>query len=316
MPDASAIVQKYISVALSIFVAAGLLAGCAVNQTTGKRQLSLVKEEVVISQAKNSFLAIHKKYQSKGQILVSPNDMDRRVVSILNRLIDQAVMFRPEAAKWPWQVVVIDEKDVNAFCFPGGQIGVYRGLIDKLQLNDDELALVLGHEIAHAIANHGSESYATSIAINLSLALVNIALQTGKPGYEELIVPALALGSNVAFKLPESRAAERQADALGLEVVAMAGFDLNKAVKVWPKMSALGGAGHNQLTFLSTHPSSHERHQQLLALIPEAEAIQQTYSSLKNIEANPWIKRGFNEHLPFDPESRMQYGPMHSALLR
>src|SRR5690606_23747737 len=159
----------------------------------------------------------------------------KRVTAISQRLIKQVPHFRADAASWKWQVNVIESDEVNAWCMPGGRIAVYTGMIDKVKATDAELAAVIGHEIAHALREHTREQMSRQMAANLRLSVLSAA--TGSQAAGDL---GGAL-TQVMFTLPNSREAETEADAIGVELAARAGYDPRAAVSLWQKMAALGG---------------------------------------------------------------------------
>jgi Zn-dependent protease with chaperone function len=183
-----------------------------------------------------------------------------RLRAIARELIPQSVRFNPNAAKWQWEVNLIASKSVNAFCMPGGKIAFFTGIIDALQLTDDEIATIMGHEIGHALLEHGrarmSEEVLKNVGISIAAAVFNLGQVSGE---------LLAQAANLAVSLPYARKQESDADLVGLELAARAGHDPRAAVAVWHKMAKLsqasaksaGGSGQPP-QFLSTHPS-HER---------------------------------------------------------
>jgi len=179
-----------------------------------------------------------------------------RVRAIAQRLIPFGARFNPATAQWSWEVNVIDAPQINAFCMPGGKIMVFDGLIDTLKVTDDELAAVIGHEIAHALLEHGrarmSEQVLKGVGINLAAAYF---------GLSDVGAAALAQAAQLAITLPYSRSHETDADLVGLELAARAGYDPRAAVSLWRKMGAEGKGQPPQ--FLSTHPG----HAQRIALI-------------------------------------------------
>jgi predicted Zn-dependent protease len=222
----------------------------------------------------------------KQQMLVSEADVQKgaegalnadqatykRVQEISRRLIKQTTVFRPDAAQWQWEVNVQTTDDVNAYCMPGGKIMVYTGLIDQLKATDAELGAVIGHEIAHALREHSRERLSRAYAQQLALAGIAIATGAGT-GTMELANQVAA----VTFQLPHSREQEAEADRIGLELMARAGYDPNAAVSLWQKMGKLGGSGPPE--FLSTHPSSDSRIRDLQASVPKVQGL---YQSAKN----------------------------------
>jgi predicted Zn-dependent protease len=173
---------------------------------------------------------------------------------IANRLIPQVTIYRPDAVNWKWEVNVFKSDEVNAFCMAGGKIAVYTGLIEKLKITDDELAAVMGHEIAHALREHVREQQSKQQV----LGGVGIAAVIGGALMGVNVDPNLTqTGLQVAFGLPHSRQAEVEADDIGLELSARAGYNPKGAITLWQKMSTLGGG--RPAEFLSTHPSPESR---------------------------------------------------------
>lgn len=181
--------------------------------------------------------------------------MNTRVQEVARRLIAQTRIFREDASRWRWEVNVFQSDQVNAFCMAGGKIGIYSGIISKLQLTDSELAAVMGHEMAHALREHVREQVSLQYAAQLPGMLV--AAVTGIQALGQLG----DMVSNVTLGLPRSRQAEVEADEIGVELSARAGYDPRAAISLWQKMNRLGGARPPE--FLSTHPSPESREQDL-----------------------------------------------------
>lgn len=234
------------------------LAACSTNPMTGRSQLMLVPENQVIAQGRQAYAAELEPWRRKGKLNNDPA-LKARIDAIADRLIYQAVRYRPETAKWDWQVAVIDEpKTLNAFCLPGGRMAVYTGLIDKLHASDDELAQVLAHEIGHALANHGAEK--------MSVGLMSDILVAAVAGNNQRRQQLGDLAALVAWQLPNSRSAEAEADRIGIEIAARAGYDPAAAVSLWRKMQKAGG--NSGPAFLSTHPAPADRMAELAKLEP------------------------------------------------
>lgn len=237
----------------------GVLAGCSSNPMTGRSQLILVPEGRVISQSISAYKAELAPHAKKGRL----NDDTRvvqRVRAITDRLVAQAVRYRPDSASWAWEVNVIDDpKTLNAFCMPGGKMALYTGLIDQLKATDDEIAQVMGHEIGHALANHGAEKMSVGM---LSDVLVSVI--AGNNGGRRQTGELAAL---LAWQLPNSRGAESEADRIGIELAARAGYDPDAAPRLWQKMKAANGE-KGRFDLLSTHPASDKRMEELAALAP------------------------------------------------
>jgi predicted Zn-dependent protease len=169
---------------------------------------------------------------------------------------------RPETADWEWSVEVIDEPEmVNAWCMAGGRMAIYTGLIEKIAPSDDELAQVMGHEIAHALANHTAERMSIATVTQAAVAVAGIVSDDTAEA-----MTASALLATYAVQMPNSRASESEADEIGIELAARAGYDPNAAVTLWQKMGTVGGQGPPQ--FMSTHPSPENRQARLRELAP------------------------------------------------
>ena len=238
-----------------------LVAACATSPT-GRKQLMLVSEETAISSSRQAYAQEMGKYQKEGKLVTDPSTL-KRVSVITERLVAQAVKMRPDSAKWQWSVQVIDDpKTVNAWCMAGGRMALYTGLIIKIDPTDDELAQVMGHEIAHALANHTAERMSTAMAANAGILAAGIL--SDKPGQAMAMTAAAA---TVAIKLPNSRTAENEADQIGIELAARAGYDPRAAVTLWQKMGKVGGSAPPE--FLSTHPSDATRQSRLGTLAPK-----------------------------------------------
>jgi len=175
-----------------------------------------------------------------------------RVRAIANRLIPSTAAFRGDAPGWKWEVHVVTTNEVNAWCMPGGKIAVYTGLITSLKITDDELAAVMGHEIGHALREHGRERASEQMVQNLGAQAVGIALGIGDIG-TQLTQTVL----DVTLALPHSRTQETEADRIGVELAARSGYDPRAAVSLWQKMGKLGGGKPPE--WLSTHPSDQTR---------------------------------------------------------
>ena len=252
--------------ALLMVGVAVLAAACQTVQTTQpgavgvqRKQMMLVSEEQIEQGAQEAYRQELAKAREQ-QALNANRQISQRVQSVTKRLIPQTRAFRPDAPQWAWEVNVQTSDDVNAYCMPGGKIMVYTGLIEKLNATDAELATVIGHEIAHALREHSRERISRAYAEQLALA--GVAAVTGAG---ETTMAIASQVSAVTFSLPHSREQEAEADRIGLELMARAGYDPNASVSLWQKMSRLGGGGPE---FLSTHPSGESRIRDLEASIP------------------------------------------------
>ncbi len=242
---------------------AALVAACAPVQTTNSGRVgvdrpqymsNLVSEAALERQAAAQYQQILSQARAKNALDPSAAQT-ARVQAIARRLIAQVGVFRQDALNWPWEVHVLKSADVNAWCMPGGKIAVYTGLLERIQPTDAELAAVLGHEISHALREHAREQVSQQMVANLGLSV--LAAVTGSQATADL---GSAL-SDVMFTLPNSRANEVEADRMGVELAARAGYDPRAAITLWQKMQRAGGGAPPEM--LSTHPSSASRIQEL-----------------------------------------------------
>ena len=235
-----------------------LLVGCATSPT-GRRQLMLVSEESSIVSSKEAYLSTVNELDQAGNI-EEDRAVNARVNTITGRLITEAIKMRPDTANWEWSVVVIDDpKMVNAWCMAGGRMAIYTGLLEQIQPTDDELAQVMGHEISHALAKHTAEKMSMQMATAVGVAAVGIASDnTG------VALTGAALTAMLVVNLPNSRAAEKEADRIGIELAAKAGYDPQAAATLWQKMGATSKSSTPQ--FLSTHPAPENRQEKLAKL--------------------------------------------------
>ncbi|MEN8169011.1 MAG: M48 family metallopeptidase [Pseudomonadota bacterium] len=242
----------------SLFVAVVISSGCATSPT-GRSQLMLVSESQAISASKQAYINTVSELDKEGKI-VADSALTRRVQRITSNLVRQAKKMRPQSASWAWEMKVIDDPEmVNAWCMAGGKMAVYTGLINKVKPTDDELAQVIGHEISHALANHTAERMSVAMASSLGVTILGVATDSNA-----LAVSAGVVAAKLAVELPNSREGESEADEIGIELAARAGYDPRAAVTLWQKMGKVGGATPPQ--FLSTHPSPANRQQRLREL--------------------------------------------------
>jgi len=254
-----------------LLVACVALSACATSTKPGavgidRSQLLIVSADVVNEKAAAAYSSTASKARKDGT-LNRDAAVTERVRGISKKLISQVGIFRPDAVSWKWEVNVVDSDELNAFCMPGGKIIVYTGIIQRLNLTDAELAAVLGHEIAHALREHSREKVSQS---QLSSAIVQGIAASGHQ-YAGLHSAVANLGSTLFYKLPYSREMESEADVMGLELMARAGYDPSAASGVWKKMQLVGQGGG--IEFLSTHPNSETRIVVLEASVPKVLAL-------------------------------------------
>jgi predicted Zn-dependent protease len=236
-----------------------ILSGCETVDTTkpgtvgvDRDQRMLVSSKEVEEGSKQAYAKMMAEAQKKNALDRDPAQV-QRVRGIVSRLVPQTATFRPDAAKWPWEVHVISIDEANAWCMPGGKMAVYAGLIQKLQLTDDELAAVMGHEIAHALREHSREQISRQMGTQMAVGIAGALFGVGDLGQ--------GLGNMVAditLNRPNSRLHETEADRIGVELAARAGYDPRAAITLWQKM-AKGSSGGQPPKWLSTHPSHEDR---------------------------------------------------------
>ena len=243
---------------VAVSVSLAMLGGCQTVDTTksgvvgvDRDQRMMVSAAEVNAGAAKAYSQMMAEAQKKGVLDKDPAQV-QRVQAITKRLIAQTPTFRDDAAKWPWEVHVISTDEVNAWCMPAGKMAIYTGLIQKLNATDDEIAAVMGHEISHALREHSREQISRQMSTQLGVGVVGALLGIGDLG--QSIAGQVA---NVTLNLPNSRNAETEADRIGIELAARAGYDPNAAVSLWEKMSKLGGGQPPK--WLSTHPPHQDR---------------------------------------------------------
>lgn len=241
-----------------VIVAGVVLSACQSVQTTQggavgieRSQRMLISSEEMDKSATTQYAQVLAQEKQKNALNKNAAQV-KRVRAIANRLIPHTVVFRPDAANWQWEVNVITSDEANAWCMPGGKIAVYTGLIEKLKITDDELAAVMGHEIAHALREHARERASEQAVAGTVISLGTKLLGLGDLGQQGAQYAYMGL-----MGLPNSRAHETEADRMGVELAARAGYDPRAAITLWQKMGNLGG--DEPSTFMSTHPSRDDR---------------------------------------------------------
>jgi predicted Zn-dependent protease len=244
---------------LRFALAATLFLGAcqAVNTTTGgavgveRTQYMAVSSRQVEQSSAKSYSKTMQEENAKGNLNTDPAQV-KRIRAIAARIIPQTGIFRPDAPRWAWEVNVISSKNVNAWCMAGGKIAFYTGLLDTLKLSDDEVAAVMGHEIAHALREHSRERASEQMITQLGVAIGGAVLGLGQLGND-----ALSKAVDVTLSLPHSRQHETEADRIGVELSARAGYNPDAAVTLWEKMGRLSESRPPEL--LSTHPAPESR---------------------------------------------------------
>ena len=249
-----------------------LLTACSTSPT-GRSQFLIVSPDSAIQQSRGAYRQAVDTIREEDK-LSENRVLDARIRRIAGRVVTAAVGDYPRSATWEWSVVVVEEDEtVNAWCMAGGRMAFYTGLFEQLKLTDAEFAQIIGHEISHALANHTAERMSRAMAIQLGLIAISAATdgsQSAGQGAELL--------AQMALELPNSRAAETEADRLGMRLATLAGYDPEAAVTLWQKMSELGE--EQPPAFLSTHPAPNDRQAQLNALIPSMRSLNPTGSKL------------------------------------
>ena len=258
---------RFIQSFVTVLVSTCLLVACTSTSRPGvvgveRSQFMMISAAQIERISASSFEQQAKAAQKKN-VLITSGPQYERLKTIANRLIPQTAVFRDDTHSWNWGLQLIDSPLVNATCAPGGRITFYSGIINKLNLTDDEIAAIMGHEIAHAVREHGRERVSQAMAQNV---IANVALAAAGAGSAQSIDAANQIMQYVLV-LPNSRQNETEADAIGLEIAARGGYDPRAAITLWEKMSK-ESTGKNPPEFLSTHPSNENRIKELAALMP------------------------------------------------
>ena len=245
----------------------GIFSGCTTTTAGGavgadRPQFMLLSSAKINQMAAQSYTQLKSGATGKGTLNTDPAMLER-VRAVAARIEPQTAVFRSDAPNWKWEVNVISSDELNAFCMPGGKIMFYSGLIDKLHLSDDEIAIVMGHEISHALREHSreqiSQAYAAQTAIDIGTALLGLgggASNLANFGYQNFVATQF------------SRTDESEADRMGLELAARAGYDPHAGVTLWEKMIQASQGTSRPPEFLSTHPAEADRVQQIEDLLP------------------------------------------------
>ena len=255
-------------IAASVLLSSAVLAmvGCASTTTGGavgaeRKQLMLVSSAQLDQMAAQSYAKLQADASKQGALNTEPA-LTQRVRAIAARIEPHTAVFRPDAPGWKWEVNVISSNELNAFCMPGGKIAFYSGLIKQLNLSDAEIAIVMGHEISHALREHSREQVSQAIAAQTTIDIGAALLGLGGGSAN---LASTAYQALIATKF--SRVDESEADRMGLELTARAGYDPRAGVAVWQKMMKANQGGRPP-EFLSTHPAESNRIQQIESLLP------------------------------------------------
>lgn len=259
----------------SFILLALFITGCTENLVTGRKQLSLVSETELQSMATQEYQT----FLNANNVISATNNRDAIMVRRVGLRIAAAIKtyydnkgFTSVLEGYQWEFNLVDNKEVNAWCMPGGKVVVYTGLLAITQ-NEAALAIVIGHEIAHAVAQHGSERMSQALLQQLGGVALQVAVANKPAETQNLFMTAYGIGSTLGGTLPFSRKEETEADKYGLYFSAMAGYNPEEAIPFWERMSAAGGAKPPE--FLSGHPSDETRIANIRSYMPQALAYYQ-----------------------------------------
>lgn len=259
---------------LAAILAVTVIAGCGAVPLTGRKQVLLVSDQEVYEAG----LTQYNDYMKEAKVS-SDAKASSMVKSVGKKLADatekylRANGFESELSNLKWEFNLVQNNEVNAFCLPGGKIVVYEGLLSVAQ-TEAELAVVLGHEIAHAVAKHSNERMSQQIMTQYGMAILSQALSQKSDAVQTVATSVFGLGAQVGFMLPYSRKHEYEADYMGIVFMEIAGYDSESAVGFWTKMSA---GGSSTSDFLSTHPSDNKRISEIKRRLPEARSLAEKY---------------------------------------
>jgi predicted Zn-dependent protease len=254
---------------LVIFALVFTAAACTTVPITGRSQFNIVPDQQMLSMSFQQY----DQFLKENKLSTDPakTRMVKTVGKKISRAVEQYLMennLANEIRNYSWEFNLVESDEINAWCMPGGKVVIYTGILPVAQ-NDSGLAVVMGHEIAHAVAKHGNERMSHAMAVQMGGLGLSAALSSYPQQTQELWMAVVGAGAQVGFMLPYSRLHEREADELGLIFMAIAGYDPNHAVGFWQRMSQQK-AGAAPPEFLSTHPSDAARIQNIKELIPKA----------------------------------------------
>ena len=266
------VLKKILLPSMAMLTLAGVV-GCSSTTDTGaigvnRNQLLVISGDQVQQLSNQAFQEEIAKARAQGVLDKNPAQLDR-LKRVANRLVPQTSAYRPDAKNWAWEVHVINSKELNAHVLPGGKIVFYSGIIERLNLTDDEIAAIMGHEVSHALREHTRERLSRQVATQTGIGIAASVLGLSS-GQAQIANVAGDLG----LTLPNSRTQESEAELMGLELMARAGYDPNAAVSLWKKMQAVEGRGEPP-QFLSTHPVSSARIASLQGMLPRVMPLYQ-----------------------------------------
>jgi predicted Zn-dependent protease len=255
--------------ALIAFILCFSLVTCATVPLTERKSLNLIPDSELLSLSDQQYAQVLKesKLSTDQEKVQMVNRVGKRIASAAEGFLKESGA-KDKIKNYHWEFNVIqDDKTVNAWCMPGGKVAVYTGIL-PFSRNDAGLAVVLGHEVAHAIAEHGNERMSEALLAQLGGVALSVALEQEPEETRQLYMAAYGVTTNVGVLLPYSRLHESEADRIGLTLMAKAGYDPHEAIRFWQEMSAQGGA--RPPTLLSTHPAPESRIEKIKSYIPEA----------------------------------------------
>ena len=246
---------------------AAVPAWAQVEVRDASRLRHLVPAEQLEQAGAQQYAELLQQVQSQGALVPAQHPQSQRLQRIAQGLVPQSLRWNDRAREWNWAVALIRSDDINAFCMPGGKIAFFTGIIDRLQLSDDEIAMIMGHEMAHALREHSRDQLAKNSATSIGISLGAQLLGLGDVGNY-----AARLGGQL-LSLRFSRNDENDADLVGLEMAARAGYNPQAAVSLWQKMGQATGNSSQTLAFLSTHPSGPDRIRELQRNVPRVQGL-------------------------------------------
>ncbi|HAV3441590.1 M48 family metallopeptidase [Acinetobacter baumannii] len=252
-----------INKALSVILISSVLSGCMTtiqNSASGlsRKQFLLIPSQDYYIEANKGYVVLMNNYKNSGALDRKP-ELTKRVVNIAKKITAQVQDIKPETNQWTWELHVINTTTINAFCVGQGKMAIFEGMIKTLNLNDDEIAAIIGHEIAHALLEHGREKASRNLVSDLALGQIG--------GNAQILA---YFGTKLGLTLPHSRSQESEEDLLGLEIAAKAGFNPDAAITLWKKVGDQQKGQNNKLSqMLSTHPMPQKRMEDLALAAPK-----------------------------------------------
>lgn len=261
--------MKRIYFMLLIFCYLGIQS-CKTNAITGRNQLNLISDAQLQAMA----LTEYQQFLSKQKVVNSSADSNAKMVQRVGKRITNAITkyyteqhLTTELKGFAWEYNLVNSNEMNAWCMPGGKIVVYTGLL-PITKNEDALAVVMGHEIAHALAKHGNERLSRALIQQFGNAALSVAISNKPKETQELFLKVYGVGTTVGLILPYSRMNELEADKFGLRFAALAGYNVREAIPLWKRMQLANG-NSGSVAFLNTHPTEENRIQELSNIMEE-----------------------------------------------